>query len=249
MTAQEFITAIKAGGTINVDSDIDFNDYYFSSAITIPPATVINGNGHTITNIQDGSTDYLFVYSGLVTINRLNIRNINILSRQLFRSTSANQSKFRINESQISGNCYVFHAGLSTDFNLNRCSIHINRFRHLSVNFNECYVIIENNLVTSGSSNIYIFGNIANNTYFKGKIKITNSMSLSTLFDNCCINFDIDNNNHVLTINNSPDKAISVINSTKVPNTSLGTNIIAVTDEEMHDAQSLFDKGFAIYVP
>ena len=248
MTAQEFITAVQAGGTVEVDSDIDFNDYYFLDYIDIPTGTTINGNGYTITNIQDGSSSYIFYIRGTLAINRLNIRNLNLLTVTLFQTI--NSTQHYLNECQISGNCYKICSASSgaTVITCNRCSIHVNRFSDLRVTLNDCYVILENNIVTSGTSYIYTLGTSANNTYFKGKINLTGALTVATSFSNCCINIDVIDNNNLLTLNNAGD-VISVINSTKATNTSLNSNIVAVTDTEMHDAQSLFDKGFNIYVP
>lgn len=248
MTAQEFITAVQAGGTVEVDSDIDFNDYYFSNYIDIPTGITINGNGYTITNIQDGTSSYIFYIRGVFIMNRLNIRNLNLLTGTLFRTV--NSTQHNLNECQISGNCYKICDVQSggTAVTCNRCSIHINRFWDIKITLNDCYVILENNLVTSGQSYVYTLGTSANNTYFKGKINLTDALTVATTFSNCCINIDVIDNDNLLTLNNSGD-VISIINSTKATHTSLNSNIVAVTDTEMHDAQSLFDKGFNIYVP
>lgn len=248
MTAQEFITAIQAGGTVEVDSDIDFNDYIFTSYATIPANTIINGNGHTLTNIQQGTSSYIFGFSGACTINNLNIRNLNLPSIQLFNGGSGAHN---LNECQISGNCYVLYSSgtyqYQSNITYNRCSMHISRFYNIRGTLNDCYMIVDNNSATTGTT-YPLLGDYANNTYFKGNIKITGSMKVSTTFTNCCINIDIEDNGFTITFNfaNTP---ISVINSDKATNTSLASNIVAVTDAEMHDAQSLFDKGYNIYVP
>lgn len=249
MTSQEFITAVQAGGTIEVDSDIDFNDYVFSSSVDIPANTIINGNGHTLTNIQQGTSSYIFGFSGAITINNLNIRNLNLPSIQLFNGGSGAHN---LNECQISGNCYILYSSGSYSYQdnitCNRCSMHISRFYWLRGTLNDCYLIVENNTRTSGSSNMYLLGTYANNTYFKGNLKITGAMTIVTTFSNCCINIDVDDSAYTITLNSSAS-LVSVINSDKAPNTSRTSYIVAVTDTEMHDAQALFDKGFNIYVP
>lgn len=248
MTAQEFVTAVNAGGTIEVDSDIDFNDYIFSSVVTIPSDTIINGNGYTVTNIQQGTINRIFDFAGACTINNLNIRNLNLPSIQLFSGASGAHI---LNECQISGICYILYSSGSysyqSNITYNRCSMHISRFYNIRGTLNDCYMVVENNSVTIGSA-YPLLGDYANNTYFKGNIKITGGMTVSTNFVNCCINIDIEDNGFTINFNfaNMP---ISVINSDKASNISLTSNIIAVTDAEMHDAQSLFDKGFDIYVP
>lgn len=248
MTAEEFITAVQAGGTVEVDTDIDFNDYIFSSGVTVPSNTIINGNGHTLTNIQQGTSSYIFSFTGAATINNLNIRNLNLPSIQLFSGTAGDHN---LNECQISGNVYVLYSSGTYQYQdniaYNRCSMHISRFYDIRGTLNECYVIVENNSATTGNS-YPLLGARANNTYFKGNIKLTGSMSLSTVFTDCCINIDVEDNGNTLTLSQA-NTPISVINSDKATNTSLASNIVAATDIEMHDAQSLFSKGFNIYVP
>ncbi len=249
MTAQEFITAIQAGGTVEVDTDIDFNDYVFTSYVAVPANTIINGNGHTLTNIQQGTSSYIFGFSGACTINNLNIRNLNLPSNPLFLGGNG---VHEINECQISGNCHqIYNSGTyqyQDNITFNRCSMHISRFYDIRGTLNDCYVIVENNTRTSGSSNMYLLGTYANNTYFKGNLKITGTMTIQTTFSNCCINIDVDDSDYTITLNMS-GSLVSVINSDKAPNTSRTSYIVAVTDTEMHDAQALFDKGFNIYVP
>lgn len=249
MTAQEFITAVQAGGTVEIDTDIDFNDYVFTSYVTVPANTIINGNGHTLTNIQQGTQAYIFGFNGAITINNLNFRNLNLPTIYLFNGGTGLHN---INECQISGNCNSIYSSGSYSYQdnviYNRCSMHLNRFGEIRGTLNDCYVIVENNTRTSGSNNMYLLGTYANNTYFKGNLKITGAMSILTNFTNCCINIDVDNSDYTITLN-SASSQVSVLNADKAPNTSHTSNIVAVTDAEMHDAQSLFDKGFNIYVP
>lgn len=249
MTVQEFLTAVQAGGTVNVDTDIDFNAYSFSESVTIPTSTIINGNGHTLTNIQQGTSTYIFGFSGDITINNLNIRNLNLTSIHLFNGSAGDHV---LNECQISGNCYrLYSSGQSQyarNITYNRCSMHIGRFDNIRGTLNDCYVIVENNLTTSSSGNVSLLGDYASNTYFKGNLKITGTITISTSFSNCCINIDVDDSTYTISLTQASDP-VSVLNSDKMSNTNRNSHIIAVTDTEMHDAQSLFDVGFNIYVP
>lgn len=252
MTAQEFITAITAGGTIEVDTDIDFNDYYFSSAISIPTNTIINGNGHTLTNIQQGEQTVIFSSSGNYSWNNINIRNVNVPNGTLFNTTYTNDTY--ANDCQISGYIYRIHYGGSTSYYnrmiFNRCSLNINRYYEINATLRDCYVVLENNIIKGDNAPHRYFGK-GINTYYKGKLSNANGKITvpSGSFDNCCINITIEGSAQNL-VSLAGSGLISIVNSDKIEGVlSLDSNIVSVTDTEMHDAQSLFDKGFNIYVP
>ena len=188
MTAQEFITAVEAGGTIEVDSDIDFNDYYFSSTIVIPAGTIINGAGHTLTNIQQGSSNIIFQSSNC-TLNNINIRNLNIPNGTLFYSN--NSVEFSANECQISGYIYRIHYGANLGsygaMTFNRCSLNINRYLDINATLRECYVVLENNII-KGSTTSYNYFGYGVNTYYKGKLSNADgAITSSSNLNNCCI--------------------------------------------------------------
>lgn len=248
MTAQEFITALQSGGTVEVDSDIDFNDYYFSSYVEIPDRTIINGNGHTLTNIQQGSSLVIFYGRGIFTWNNINIRNVNLPNTQLFYTSSTSHSY--ANECQISGYIYQIHFGANnTNMTFNRCSLNINRYIEINATLRDCYVVLENNLYKGGNARYYYFG-VGINTYYKGKLSNANGSLLSNgTLDNCCFNIDIEGNSaNSVEIHGS--NLVSVVNSDKIEGIlNSSSPIVAVTDTEMHNAQILFDKGFNIYVP
>lgn len=248
MTAQEFITAVQNGGAVEVDSDIDFNSYDFSSPINFANNVVINGNGHSLVNIQQGNSSDIF-RPNFLTINNLNIRNLNLPSASLFYTTDTSIFSRSINNSQISGVCQHLWAGTGSvssqvldAFTFNRCSINVGNFYYIRGALRECYVVLSGTKYRSGDT--FYIGDSAVRTYFKGNLTFEGSASCLTTFEDCCINIDISGN---ISFPNG-NEPISVINSSKATSLStISTNIVPATDTEMHDAQALYNKGFNIY--
>ena len=257
MTAEEFISAVSAGGTIDVDSDIDFNNYYFSNEITIPANTTINGNGKIITNIQQGAYNRIFLLNRYTTINKLNFRNVNLPNGCLLYSIDNREPYKQINECQISGIIHSLHNGnggydgiYARAINFYRCSITLERFYALTGNLNECYVVLRGNIVKGTSSSWFYFGNTAINTYFKGELSNeSGAINSGTAFSGCCFNVDISGNaTNSVTLNGNTE--ITVVNSDKLESSLNGNDFcVGVTESEMHNAKALYDKGFNIYVP
>lgn len=250
MTAQEFISAVQAGGTIDVDSDIDFNDYVFSSTIQIPANTTVNGNGHTLTNIQQTS-GAIFNIQGALSVNRLNFRNFNLPSTSLFSTNGGGTKNFT--ECQFSGIAYYLLTGNNTSVinaaTFNRCSITLDRYNILTANYNECYIVLSRNLTTNSQD---MFGARMTHTYLKGQITMTGPLYLNTYMVGSCFNINVKGtNNSFFEFQNETGNEISVINKDKLEGFSLSprSKTIGVTDAEMHDAAALYSKGFNIYVP
>lgn len=252
MTIEEFISAVGVSdSTVEVDSDIDFNSWSFSTSIIIGSGVTINGNGHTITNIQQGSA-IPFQLSGDITINRLNFRNINLPTSELFYSN--NISSRTLNECQISGIMQDIHEGPSSvlySLTLNRCSLNIERFETIRCNLTECYVVVGNNTKKGDTIAYQYFGITATNTYFKGKMYATiDYLNVNTNFINCCFNVDVEGSSYGINFMQQTSNLITVVNSDKIEGElNLGSSMVSATDAEMHNAQALSDKGFLIYVP
>lgn len=251
MTAQEFIDAVKAGGTVEVDSDIDFNEYIFtqSNNITMSGETTINGNGHTLLNLQQGTGNRIFTFTNTNNIiNNLKIRNVNCPSIPLFYHSGSTTSHNVLNECEISGYIYeLFEQNYSYNYlDVTKCSLNINRFVGFRGNLIDCYIVF-NNYIGATIDQIYLGGSMRN-CYVKGEIAITRNSSIPTTFRNTCFNLKITGGYSVNM--NSALQPISVVNKDKIEGAlTTTTYIVPVTDEQMHSAQELFDVGFNIYVP
>lgn len=252
MTIEEFISAVGVNNsTVEVDSDIDFNSWPFSASIKIGDKVIINGNGHTLTNIQQGNA-VPFNLGSNMTINRLNFRNINLPTSKLFHSRDA--SIKILNECQISGIMLDVHDATTSSLNslnFNRCSLNIERFETIRCNLTECYVVVGNNAKKGDATPNQYFGITTTNTYFKGKVYATTDyLNVNTNFINCCFNVDVEGSSYGINFTQQTSALITVVNSDKIEGElNLGSSMVSATDAEMHNAQALSDKGFLIYVP
>lgn len=237
---------------------------------------VINGNGHTVYNLSNSNaaSEGLFKFFVLIgathpdciQINSLNFLNCSCFSEQkpIFSTnaqTSRQYASISLNDCTLQG---VFNgAFIRGNFWYNRCMITIKSQRgtfyagsdsYTGV-LNQCWIYLNN---ISKVVNSTVLRNLKQ-CYVKGSITYAafSSATALTIASNCensCINvdadvsafsFDVPLSTLVTYQSNSP---LTIVNSDKLTGASPSTSefIVGVTDEQMRDADYLFNIGFDI---
>lgn len=179
-------TALQtSGANVILDNDLDFNAITMgSSAWASITAADFDGQGHTIYNIQSGSSGVIFknnTYSNTVfKIHNVNFYNLLLLSTgYLFEGTSSAYHNMKLEECKIQGKANrLFGVYMATDA-ATKCNFKINGdCRITDANFSLCYFDFD-----TPSTNFYT-GSFLNATdcYFKGHVKIPSGIFTSTNF-------------------------------------------------------------------
>ena len=226
-TFDEFVnalTSIDTGDVINVTADLDANTWIPSYLTTFPlkcPSdghqvenVVINGNGHTVYNINNSNavTDGLFKFFVLtgathpdcITINNLNFLNCACFSEQkpIFNcnsQTNLSYGSISFNDCTIQG---VFNGAFTRgNFWYNRCMITIKSQRgtftagvdNYNPVLNQCWIYLDN---ISKIINTSVLRNLIQ-CYVKGVVNYAalsaaSALAIATNCDNSCINVDAD---------------------------------------------------------
>ena len=77
-TADEFAAALQAGGTVTLGGDIDFADYTGTYPITVAATTVVEGNNHTLKNVNVGTAGLLNLAACTSAANKATFKNLKI---------------------------------------------------------------------------------------------------------------------------------------------------------------------------
>ena len=286
---EQFVTAMRNaadGDIITLANDLDFNGWIPPDDTLYPihcPGTqdqlsnvTINGNGHTIYNINNsfqGSNKGLFYLHTLTNQNNCWVfKNIQFLNIDQMNEGNANFIRTNLdmmvswtNQPIVFEDC-VFQGVINSPFTYQayykRCMFTINssngKINSVVSNYVNYYEMswfwlkdvmrMSNDPFLMNLKSCYIKGTIGarasntNNVYFRN-------------CDSCCVNFEANvttsTQNKVLSnivqpiANTSPK---TVVNIDKLIGTSASTSaaIIGVTDEQMHDANALFQLGFDI---
>lgn len=238
---------------IEILADMDWNEVTMTNPVNAGAIKTINGNGHTIYNLHDGtSTGTCLIRSGSgsteydVIWNKINFDNLFVVmnSYGAFWGTSS--------KNMIFNDCTFVAKVYQTLFRncvLNRCAVtfeNINAyntpFSYVTSNF--CWFSVKiRKTATATTSSMF---STMNTCYIEGRILCSASHAgvLGNL-TNCCVNIQTDiPMNKISSNSNTP---ISIYNSDKIPSvTTADANVIAVTDTQMHDSQYLESIGFAI---
>lgn len=106
-TIADFKTALQtAGATVILDSDLDFNSTTISGNFASVQATEIDGQGHTLYNIQSASSSSVFStgVTSLITWHNINFYNVLLLgSGYLISGYNASNQKVLISECKVQG--------------------------------------------------------------------------------------------------------------------------------------------------
>lgn len=267
-TWAQFVQAWRdtvGGDIIEVSADLDVNDDIPASEIDDHEGSergivTINGNGHTLYNLSGGNP-----YSGVIfdstyqqhNFNNLNLQNMD-LSRPAFLGYSA-ASRVTFAGCNIQGRASgePFFTGYIT---FDRCTCTFTNTRSVitetNANFLNCWIWLRSCRKTWGGSDAALIRHL-NTCYIKGDVTYgsdTSSIVSDAVEDvqNCCFNVTINAGYDSFSADyycyNASGK-LSIINIDKLPSgtrPSADAQAIAVTDEQMRDANYLFGIGFDI---
>lgn len=266
-TFSEFLTAIAtAGNTIMLANDIDANGYIFTSTKYI--YSDIDGNGHTIWNLQnDGTNNGLFVIASGVTIQNVNFYNI-YASWTFFTPSGTSGAHVVIKNCNFQGRVAQLITGTYLDMSfcvINMISVNRQMIGTSYANVSQCYLNhgeTATTVVGNGSGNWFYNYNSCKYTdcYFSGKVHITTTSGHEFIAGggqskNCVINVDVAYQGvttGTFTIGSgfSTGTGISIFNNSKITttlNNSAGnTQMYPLTDTEMKDRNSIATVGFPI---
>ena len=104
---QSFKTALETqGATVILDNDLDFNSTTISGNFASVKAAEIDGQGHTIYNIQSASSSSVFSsgVTSLITWHNVNFYNVLLLGNgYLISGYNVNNQKVLISECKVQG--------------------------------------------------------------------------------------------------------------------------------------------------
>lgn len=106
-TIADFKTALQtAGSTVILDNDLDFNNTTIASSFASVQATEIDGQGHTLYNIQSASLSSVFATGTTSNVVWHNVNFYNLLllgSGYLISGYNVNNQKVLISECKVQG--------------------------------------------------------------------------------------------------------------------------------------------------
>lgn len=236
---------------------------------------IIEGGGHSVYNLNN--TNSLFsMYLLATSLGGLRVNHVNFLNcacfnenKFIFATSGApalGQHKLTFYQCTFQG---TFNSGFASGRAVyyEKCTFSITsnngNLSYVSNNnmpdYFQCYFDLKNvrkSVMASSLSNL-------DSCYIQGRVIIPDDLASSSQYynicrniGNCCINFELSIPDSVSIVlsnivqHNTSSSKISVVNTDKITGASpsVNVNIVAVSDTEMHDAQSLFDKGFEIIV-
>lgn len=242
--------------------------------ITLPAVheIVVNGNGHALLNASlgvTGSTIFFNAGNGEITFNEMNFLNVNINRFPSYFLSSNSSGKITVNDCTFQGTFYGGVCCGSSNNTLNRCKLTLHNdvlngdFSMVDYStpsrWNECWIRLENCWIGYNQSQSKLLAHL-DTCYVEGKVQFGTATSADSLrivvgtYTNCCFNVELQNFDNqekrlIDFFNRStvPDK-ISIVNTDKIRffTDSQDTRLVAVTDEQMKDAEYLASIGFNI---
>lgn len=232
---------------------------------------VINGNGHTIYNLSNSNSNgnngtfafHVLTGKECIQINNLNFLNCSCMSEKPVFTVNINQNTYPsigIYDSTIQG-AFSF-SPFYNNFWCVRCMITIQSNKGSFVTsadntnpiYKQCWIYLNN---ISKTSTRAILPKL-DQCYVKGSINYAalgaaNQLTITTSCQNSCINVSADVtpfsfNVPLSTIVRQQGDKKTIVNTDKLVGTTASTDVrlIAVTDEQMRDADYLFNIGFEI---
>lgn len=262
-TVDQFLTAytqaVAAGDTedtIEIMADIDFNTDPLTTSYLAGGKKIINGNFHSLSNIstQNVVSNAIFRAPGTseITWNKVNFLNLYRNENYVFFVGGQNNETYyqKFFDCTFQGKGYR----LANYCNFTRCTITWQNTQALSNSFGGCnfeYCWIDCDMIKTSGSN-YDFGRLTN-SYLNGKITgangVTDGWHLCNGLENSVINVDTDLNYSRGLMGSSTITTVSVYNTTRMTGTiATQTNVIGVSDTDMHSAAALAAAGFNIIV-
>lgn len=267
-TWAQFVQAWRdtvGGDMIEINADLDVNDDIPASQIYDHEGAgsgtiTINGNGHTLFNLAGGNPNAGVIFDSTWQahiFNRLNLQNMD-LTRPAFLGYS-NGSRVTFNDCNIQGRS----SGVpffSSYITLNRCTCTftntISVITENQCNFAYCWIWLKNCRKTWNGSGAALIRHL-NTCYIKGDVSYGSGSEIYSDavedVQNCCFNVAVNASQFSgVTADyfcyNASGK-LTIINMDKLPSgttASADPQAIAVTDEQMRDANYLFGIGFDI---
>ena len=180
-------TALQtSGATVILDNDLDFNSITMgSSAWASITAADLNGQGHTIYNIQSGSSGTIFknnqATNTIFKIHNVNFYNLLLLGTGvLCDGYSSTYHNLNLNECKIQGKINrLFGNYLQNTYSVDHCNFKINGDCRISdATFSLCYFDFD-----TPSTNFYTGAYLtATDCYFKGHVKLGTGSFTSSSF-------------------------------------------------------------------
>lgn len=241
---QSFKTALEtADAKVILDNDLDFNATTISGTFANVKATEIDGQGHTIYNIQSASSSSVFVagVTSLITWHNINFYNFLLLgSGYLITGYNAYNYNVLISDCKFQGkanNLFQFLNRSESIEGANGCvrsAFNINSDCHFQrPNYSLCYFIFvesSNSWNTSDALLVY-------DCYLSGHAKLPSTKILSSSAQR-----------NVINIYNDADTTPTLQGSYILYNSDRATFTggIPLTDSELKDRDAVAATGFPI---
>lgn len=240
----DFKTALQtAGAKVILDSDLDFNSTTISGNFASVKATEIDGQGHTLYNIQSASSSSVFATgtTSNVVWHNVNFYNLLLLGNgYLISGYNVSNQKVLISECKVQGKANRLFQYLNTISSVEggvgcvRSAFNINSdCRFNESKFSLCYFIL-NESPTEYSTYQSL---VARDCYFTGHATYPAASILSSQSERCVIN-----------VYNDADTTPTLQGSYILYNSDRATFTggIPLTDNELKDRDAVAATGFPI---
>jgi len=241
---QSFKTALEtADAKVILDNDLDFNSTTISSNFASVRATEIDGQGHTIYNIQSASSSSVFVayVTSLITWHNINFYNFLLLgSGYLITGYNDYNRNVLISECKFQGKAKNLFKQLNSESSVEggngcvRSALNINSDCHFQApNYSLCYFIFAESSNTWNASDILLIYDC----YLSGHARIPATTILSS-----------SSQRNVINIYNDADTTPTLQGSYILYNSDRATfsGGIPLTDAQLKDRDAVAATGFPI---
>lgn len=243
-TIPDFKTALQtAGATVILDSDLDFNSTTISGTFASVQATEIDGQGHTLYNIQSASSSSVFTagVTSLITWHNINFYNVLLLgSGYLISGYNSYNQRVLISECKVQGKLnrlfQYLNNSSSTEggYGCVRSAFNINsdcRFNESL--YSECYFILGESSATFSTYSSLIM----TDCYMSGHARFPAAIITSSRSER-----------NVINVYNDADTTPTLQGSYILYNSDRATFTggIPLTDSELKDRDAVAATGFPI---
>lgn len=243
-TIPDFKTALQtAGAKVILDSDLDFNSTTISGTWANVKATEIDGQGHTLYNIQSASSSSVFVayVTSLITWHNINFYNVLLLgSGYLISGYNVSNQQVLIKECKVQGKLNRLFQYLNDSSSVEggagcvRSAFNINSdCRFNETKYTECYFILQESTATfSTYSSLLMY-----DCYMSGHARFPASTIMSS-----------QSARNVINIYNDADTTPTLNGRYILYNSDRATfsGGIPLTDTELKDRDAVAATGFPI---
>ena len=259
-TAQQFLTAVAVeGNIIEIDNDLDFNGIDAHATIY---CTEINGNGHSIYNIQSTDTTHILRFNRACRVTNIDFKNTLQTAKASF-IWAGSRAGTTVTKCTFSG----YYGGLGIGrVTFDKCGVNIQRcIGRLVEDSNEyvpdlldCYIHCDlySNTINGAIVGTTRYTSHVNNCYFSGNVaNLSNNAIVFCLTSNSknnVFNVDItsDSNIAINYVNGgSGDSAnVSICNSDKISSNITVTYgyVTPMTDTQLKTPADVRATGFPL---